>query len=91
MAATAPLVPLMPSVTGLSTDGLIKSTLYDIFSKKPQMVNTAVNANTIRANCGLLPNLTYTYTLGQVTIASSMSSVGKVYFSERQLECKGWL
>ena len=87
MATMAPLVPVMSSLTGLSTDGLINSTLYDTFSKTPQMVNAVVNANTIRANCGLLPNLTYTYNAGTVTLAATMSGVGEVGF-ETVPQCK---
>lgn len=78
-AAVAQLVPLMSSLTGLSTDGLINSTLYDTFSKTPQMVNATVNADTVRANCGLLPNLTYTNGT-ELTITASMGGVGEVHF-----------
>ena len=91
VATVAPLVPVMSSLTGLSTDGLINSTLYDTFSKTPQMVNAAVNANTMRANCGLLPNLTYAYYGGgAISINGSMSGVGEVYFASASLQC-GWL
>ncbi|KAF8557944.1 hypothetical protein OG21DRAFT_1494264 [Imleria badia] len=79
MAAVGQLVPLMSSLSGLSTDGLINSTLYDTFSKTPQMVNATVNATAVRANCGLLPNLTYTNG-SELTITASMSGVGEVGF-----------
>lgn len=85
MAAVAQLVPLMSSLAGLSTDGLINSTLYDTFSKTPQMVNAVVNANTVRANCGLLQNLTYTNGT-ELGITASMSGVGEVDFI---MSCKG--
>ena len=82
MATTAPLVPLVfNNLTGLSTDGLINSTLYDTFPKTPQMVNASVNAKTIQANCGLLSNLTYTSYQDVVeNISASMSGIGEVNF-----------
>ena len=85
MAAIAQLVPLMSGLTGLSTDGLINSTLYDTFSKTPQMVSATVNANTVRANCGVLSNLTYTNG-SELTITASMNGVGEVDFI---VSCKG--
>ena len=87
MATAAPLVPMMSDLTGLSTDGLINSTLYNTFSKTPQMVNASVNAKAIQANCGLLPNLTYTTItegplgLTVLNISASMSGIGEVYFA----------
>ena len=78
---------MIPSLTGLSTDGLINSTLYDTFSKTPQMVNASVNGNTIQASCGLLQNLTYATgatdgpdEMIAEYISASMSSIGEVYF-----------
>ena len=84
IAALAQLVPLMSSLSGLSTDGLVNSTLYDTFSKTPQMVDATVNANTVRANCGLLSNLTYNGTESSIT--ASMSGVGEV---DLTVSCKG--
>ena len=79
MAAVGPLIPLMHSLSGLSTDGLINNTLYDTFTKTPQMINASVNASTIRANCGLLPILAYQY-LEESDVAvmnTSISGIGE--------------
>ena len=92
MAAVGPLIPLMHSLSGLSTDGLINSTLYDTFTKTPQMINASVNASTIRANCGLLPILSYHFMeyFDTVAMNTSISGIGETVLEVTpSLFCKG--
>ena len=77
MGTAGPLITLMSGLSGLSTDGLINSTLYDTFQKTPQMVNASVNASTIRANCGLLPSLNYTILGSGVVVGTSINGTGE--------------
>ena len=52
------LVPL-DQLPSLSTQGLLNNAVYDTPLVNSTSVNATVNATTIRANCGLLSNLSY--------------------------------
>ena len=76
-ATAGGLVTFMSSLPGLSTDGLLNNTLYDTFNVTSQMINASVNTHTIRANCGLLQNLSYTNQGDFVIMNASMNGVGQ--------------
>ncbi|KAF8547518.1 hypothetical protein OG21DRAFT_909496 [Imleria badia] len=54
-----PLVSVINSLSDLSTNGLFSNTVYDTPSVTPESLYATVNATTIDAQCGLLPNLSY--------------------------------
>ncbi|KIJ20555.1 hypothetical protein PAXINDRAFT_95643 [Paxillus involutus ATCC 200175] len=51
-----PLAPMLPTLSGLSANGLTNSTLYDIPSLERPFTGVVVNGTTVSAVCGLLSN-----------------------------------
>ena len=74
------IVPLLFGFgsNALLTPGLVNSTLYDTFTGNRAIVNASVNTSTIRANCGLLPNLSSTGGAMSVEVAASLNAVENI-------------
>ncbi|KIJ64354.1 hypothetical protein HYDPIDRAFT_28797 [Hydnomerulius pinastri MD-312] len=54
----SPLLSLMDDLPALSTNGLTNNRLYDVPSNKSLLTEANVDATTLRAQCGLLSNVT---------------------------------
>ncbi|KAF8552335.1 hypothetical protein OG21DRAFT_151999 [Imleria badia] len=67
-----PLVSVVEKIPNLSTKGLFSNTIYDTPSVTPESLYATVNATTINAQCGLVPNppLLLNTTLNNVTTTS---------------------
>jgi hypothetical protein len=50
------MLPMLPTLSGLSANGLTNSTLYDIPSLEYPFTGVVVNGTTVSAECGLLSN-----------------------------------
>ena len=53
-------MPPISLVDDLQTNGLLNNTIYDILTTShPSFTNATVNATSLQASCGLLPNVSY--------------------------------
>ncbi|KAF8837093.1 hypothetical protein BDN67DRAFT_1005137 [Paxillus ammoniavirescens] len=73
-----PLAPMLPTLSGLSANGLTNSTLYDIPSVKYPFTEVVVNGTTVSAECGLLSN-TSAVTLDDLgELNATISGLGRI-------------
>ncbi|KIJ14602.1 hypothetical protein PAXINDRAFT_12700 [Paxillus involutus ATCC 200175] len=73
-----PLAPMLPTLSGLSANGLTNSTLYDIPSVKYPFTEVVVNGTTVSAECGLLSN-TSAVTLDNLgELNATISGLGQI-------------
>ncbi|KAF8842346.1 hypothetical protein BDN67DRAFT_383903 [Paxillus ammoniavirescens] len=73
-----PLALMLPTLSGLSSNGLTNSTLYDIPSVEYPFTGVIVNGTTVSAECGLLSN-TSAVTLDSLgDLSATVSGLGQI-------------
>ncbi|KIK92696.1 hypothetical protein PAXRUDRAFT_13082 [Paxillus rubicundulus Ve08.2h10] len=73
-----PLAPMLPTLSGLSANGLTNSTLYDIPSVKYPFTKVVVNGATVSAECGLLSNTSVVTLDNLEELNATISGLGQI-------------